>query len=339
MPELRFLEGVEYLEAQGASLPEGDDSEALDAYSRTVTGVAQALIPSVASLQVYKRGRGGQRGAGSGTGVVITPDGFMLTSAHVVVGADGGDAAFADGSELEIEIIGMDELSDMAVIRASGAGFIPAPLGDASKLRVGQLVVAIGNPLGFAGSVTAGVVSAVGRSFATRSGAVSRLIENIIQTDAALHPGNSGGALADGKGRVVGINTAVAGGGIGQGLGLAIPINDTTRRIVATLMRDGVVVRADFGVVGGPRPLPPRLARAIGRERGVEVVDVVDGSPAKRAGILSEDLILTIDGHDVTGMEDVQRLMDGGVIGRTIPVEVYRHGARVDLQLTPTKLG
>ena len=216
---------------------------------------------------------------GGGSGVVVTPDGFMLTSAHVVAsGTAGVRASFVDGSEVGVEVVGTDPLSDLAVLRAEGNGFTPAVLGDAENLRVGQLVVAIGNPHGFAGSVTAGVVSALGRSLPVRSRAAGRIVENVIQTDAALNPGNSGGALADGHGHVVGINTAVA----GVGLGLAVPINETTRKIIGALMSEGRFRRAYLGIAGGPRPLPPRLARELGRETGVEIVEVVEGSPAAR---------------------------------------------------------
>src|ERR671937_913033 len=232
----------------------GED-EALDAYSRVVTGVAERLAPSVGNLRVSRRVRGGRRLDGGGSSVVITPDGFMLTSAHVVAQTDGsGRASFVDGRELEFRVVGSDALSDLAVLRADARDLVPAELGDAEQLRVGQLVVAIGNPNGFAGSVTAGVVSAVGRSLPTRSGQAVRVIDNLIQTDASLNPGNSGGALVDSRGRVVGVNTAVA----GVGLGLAVPVNPATRRIIGSLMSDGRVRRAYIGIAGGPRPLPPQ---------------------------------------------------------------------------------
>src|ERR671937_2585298 len=237
------------------------DDDALDAYSHAVIRVAERLSPSVANLRVRR---------GGGSAVVITPDGFMLTSAHVVARARGGRASFVDGRELEFEVVGSDALSDLAVLRADGGELHPAELGSAEALRVGQLVVAIGNPHGFTGSVTAGVVSALGRSLPTRSGANVRVVDNVIQTDAALNPGNSGGALADGGGRVVGINTAVA----GVGLGLAVPINPATRKIIGALMTDGKVRRAYIGIAGGSRPLPPRLAEAVGRDVCVEVVQV-----------------------------------------------------------------
>src|SRR3954462_7012005 len=248
-------------------LDEAGDAAVLDAYSRAVIAVAERLARSVAALKVLRRGR--ERGSGSG--VVITSDGFALTSAHVVAGGDRVRATFTDGREFEAEIVGTDALSDLAVLRAHGDGLAPAELGHAERLRVAQLVVAIGNPHGFGGSVTAGVVSALGRSLPTRSGSAVRVVDNVIQTDAALNPGNSGGALADGLGRVVGINTAVA----GVGLGLAVPVNATTRDVIGALMRDGRVRRAWIGIAGGARPLPPRVAAMLGRERAVEVVEVV----------------------------------------------------------------
>ena len=317
---------------------EPDEAEALDAYSSIVTRVAAELSPAVANLRVSRRGRGGARLDGGGSGVVISPDGFILTSAHVVTGTVRGVAAFTDGLELGIELVGADPLSDLAVVRASGSVLVPATLGDAASLRVGQLVVAIGNPFGFSGTVTAGVVSALGRSFPTQEGAITRIVENVIQTDAALHPGNSGGALADSSGRVVGVNTAVVGPGLGQGLGLAIPINATTRRIIAALINDGRVRRAYLGLAGGPRPLPPRLAREVGRERGIEVVEVVEGGPAARAGLRAEDLILDIDGAEVRSMEDVQRLMYGDAVGRAVELLVHRGGRTFTLTVIPDEL-
>ncbi len=246
--------------------------------------------------------------SGGGSGVAVTPDGYVLTSAHVVDGADGGTAAFVDGRELDFDVVGTDRLSDLAVLRVTTDDLTPATLGDADRLQVGQLVVAIGNPHGFAGSVTAGVVSALGRSLPTAAG---RIVENVVQTDAALNPGNSGGALADASARVVGINTAVA----GVGLGLAVPINDTTRRIVGALMREGRFRRAYIGIAGGPRPVPPRLASELGRRDAVEVVEVVDGSPAATAGLRPEDLIVALDGTPVSSAGDLQRLMTEERIG------------------------
>jgi S1-C subfamily serine protease len=311
------------------------DDEALDAYSQAVTRVAARLSASVGSLRVSRRVRGGRILDGGGSSVVITPDGFMLTSAHVVARTEGrGRVAFVDGRELDFELVGADPLSDLAVLRADARELIPAELGDAEKLRVGQLVVAIGNPHGFGGSVTAGVVSALGRSLPTRSGANARVVDNVIQTDAALNPGNSGGALADGRARVIGINTAVA----GVGLGLAVPINESTRRIIAALMTDGRFRRAYLGIGGGPRPLPPRLARDLGQDTGVEVVQVVEGSPAARAGLRPEDLIVAIDGAPITGVDELHKLMIGDAIGRKLRVTLIRSGTRHDLDLVPIEL-
>ena len=312
----------------------GPEEEALDAYSRVVTTVAERLTPSVASLRVVQRAGRGQVLPGAGSGVVISPDGFAITSAHVVAGTSGGSAAFVDGHEERFQVVGRDVLSDLAVLRLDGGDLHPAALGDASKLRVGQLVVAIGNPNGFAGSVTAGVVSALGRSLPTRSGSATRIVENVIQTDAALNPGNSGGALVEGSGKVVGINTAVA----GVGLGLAVPVNATTRKIVGALMTEGRFRRAYIGIAGGSRPLPPRLAAALDRHSGIEVVQVVEGSPADQAGIRPEDLIVDVDGVPVADANDLQRLMAGELIGRSVTVRLLRQGRDLDVELVPDEL-
>jgi serine protease Do len=324
---------VDALPSAPGALPE--DAEALDAYSRVVAGVAEQLGPSVANLRIWSRSRRGSSAAGGGSGVVITPDGFMLTSAHVVAGGRSRvRASFTDGSDVQATLVGVDPLSDLAVLRTDPAGQQAAELGDAAKLRVGQLVVAIGNPHGYAGSVTAGVVSALGRSLPTRAGAATRIIDDVIQTDAALNPGNSGGALVDGRGRVVGINTAVA----GIGLGLAVPVNATTRRIVSALMRDGRVRRAWIGIAGGARPLPPRVAASLGRDRAIEVVEVIDGSPADRAGVRAEDLIVGVDGLPVRGVDDLQRLMTEERIGTRCALEVVREGRTRTLELVPREL-
>src|SRR3954452_20731956 len=333
MARLRLIEG-----AADGSQPAGPsealpDAEAMDAYSRTVTSVAERLRESVANLRVGRRTRRG-RAEGGGSGVVITPDGYMLTSAHVVEGTDGrGQAAFPDGRSFGAELVGTDPLSDLAVLRADAGNLTPAELGDADSLHVGQLVVAIGSPLGFHGSVTAGVVSALGRALPTQSRSIVRLVENVIQTDAALNPGNSGGALADGLGRVVGINTAVA----GIGLGLAVPINDATRRIVAELMGEGRVRRAFIGIVGGARPLPPRFASANGGS-AVEIVEVVDGSPAERAGLRPEDLIVEVDGRPMSDVGELQRLMVAKSIGRPLTTRVIRGERTFTVEIVPVEL-
>jgi S1-C subfamily serine protease len=308
-----------------------DEDEALDAYSRVVTYVAESISPSIANLRVSRRGRI----AGGGSGVMITDDGFLLTSAHVVE-ATGARvrASFTDGRELTLRTVGADALSDLALLRADDAGPPAAPLGDAAHLRVGQLVVAIGNPHGFASSVTAGVVSALGRSLPTRAGRARRVVDDVIQTDAALNPGNSGGALVDGRARVVGINTAVA----GVGLGLAVPINEITREVIAALMRDGRVRRAWVGIAGGARPLPPAVARAVGRDQGLEVVEVIQDSPAARAGLRPEDLVIAVGDEPVAGVADLQRLLTADRIDRPVELAIVRGGSHSRVELVPREL-
>jgi S1-C subfamily serine protease len=302
-----------------------DDAEVLDAYSRAVGAVAERVSPAVASLRV-PRTSGRWSAVGAGSAVAFTPDGYLVTSAHVVDGAERGSAMFIDGEERDFRVVGRDPLSDLAVLRADGTA-TAAELGDAARLRVGQLVIAIGNPLGFGGTVTAGVVSALGRSMAVEDGGTSRLIENVVQTDAALNPGNSGGALADSWGRVVGINTAVA----GIGLGLAVPIDATTRGILAALMRHGRVRRAYLGIVGATRPIRPRGT-------GLEVVEVLDGSPAAKAGIRPADMLASIDGRELTGVADLQRVLDERLVDREVEVRVRRSGTELSLNVTPREL-
>ena len=317
------------------SIPDVDEAEALDAYSRAVVEVAERVTPSVANLRVMRRTRGGRVPAGAGSAVALTPDGFLLTSAHVVGGPiREGRATFADGRQQHFEVLGRDPLSDLAVLRTEGDGLEPARLGDAERLRVGQLVVAIGNPNGFAGSVTAGVVSALGRSLPAQSRRAGRIIDNVIQTDAALNPGNSGGALADSSGRVVGVNTAVA----GVGLGLAVPINEATHRVIGSLMSEGRVRRAYLGIAGGPRPLPPHARARAGRDSSVEVVEVMRGSPAEDADIRPEDLILEVDGAPIASIEDLQRLMVADVIGTRMTVRLLRQGRELEVGLVPAEL-
>jgi S1-C subfamily serine protease len=304
----------------------------LDAYSRIVTSVAAEITPKVASLRVPQAG--GRGGESQGSAVVFTPDGFLLTNAHVVGRASHGTALFSDGTSAPFTVVGADPLSDLAVLRADGQTPPPAVLGEADDLVVGQLVVAVGSPLGLAGSVTAGVVSALGRSLPTRSGAAARLVEDVIQTDAALNPGNSGGALADSRARVVGISTAVA----GVGLGLAVPVNATTRRIIAALLKDGRVRRAYLGVVCVPAPVPAPLRQRFGRSEGLRVAEVVAGGPAAQAGLRVGDLLLSAGGAPVASAQDLQRLMFDEAIGRPLAITVMRNGAMVDVIAQPSEL-
>lgn len=301
------------------------DADALDAYSAVVTRVAAELTPHVASLQI---------GRGSGSAVVFTGDGYLLTNAHVVRDQYSGTALFSDGTQARVDVVGTDPLSDLAVVRSSSTTPGPAVLGDADQLRVGQLVVAVGSPLGMAGSVTAGVVSGLGRSLPVRSGSAARVIEDVIQTDAALNPGNSGGALADARSHVVGINTAVA----GAGLGLAVPINATTHRIIAALMHDGRVRRAYLGLVSVPSPVPAPLVERLRRRTAMRVVQVVPGSPADAAGVKAGDLVLTAGRRPVDDAQSLQRLLFTESIGADLPLTVLRNGAMVDVIALPTEL-
>src|SRR5579859_7392922 len=308
-----------------------ESSRPLDAYSQIVTGVAERLTPKVASLRVPRGGQSlGRPGESLGSGVVFTGDGFLLTNAHVVGTSASGTAEFSDGTSAPFRVVGADPLSDLAVLRADGPTPEPAELGEADTLKVGQLVVAVGNPLGLAGSVTAGVVSALGRSLPARG----RVIEDVIQTDAALNPGNSGGALADAEARVVGINTAVA----GVGLGMAVPVNDTTRRIISALMADGRVRRAYLGLAMMPGPVPAAWRQRLGRKTGLLVAQVVAGGPADRAGLRAGDLLLTVGGKPVAVSQDLQRQMFSDASGHPLSITVMRNGALVDVIAEPTEL-
>ena len=311
------------------------DRRLLDAYSETLVSVAERVSPCVAAVTVMGRGRDGRpRPAGSGSAVALSADGYLVTSAHVVAQGSAGELTIADGREMPFAVRGRDPMSDLAVLQAERGDLAPAQLGDADRLRVGQIVVAIGNPLGFAGSVTAGVVSAVGRSLPTRAGDQLRVIDDVIQTDAALNPGNSGGALSDSSGRVIGINTALA----GLGLGLAVPINATTQKIIGALVRDGRVRRAYLGVAGAARPLSPRWTEQLGRRQGTEVAEVVKGSPAEVAGLRRGDVIVEVDGQPVQRPGDLQRLMLGNAIDRFMLLRVLRGGSLLTLTAIPDEL-
>ena len=303
-----------------------DTEDPLDAYSAVVIEVARSVLPSVASLSVRTR-----RGEGAGSASVLTSDGFLLTSAHVVAGATSAEALFADGTSVSADVVGRDVLSDLAVLRARATVPAPVELGDAAQLKVGQLVVALGNPLGLAGSVTAGVVSSLGRSLPTSAG---RVIDEVIQTDAALNPGNSGGVLADGHGRMVGVNTAVA----GIGLGLAVPINGATREIIAALMSAGRVRRAWLGIAGANVRLAPALAARIGSPTGLQVAGVASDSPAELAGVRRGDIVVSLDRKGIVTSTSIQKLMVEAAIDRQVEMTVWRNGALVDVFIVPREL-
>ena len=310
---------------------EPTEHDALDAYSQVVSGVAEMLLPRVAAIKVRRRGRPGEA---SGSAVVLTSEGHLLTNAHVVGEADAGEATFADGSVAPLEIVGRDPLADLAIVRTDRPTTEPPVYRDVDDLRIGTLVVAVGNPLGMAGSVTAGVVSGLGRALPVRTRNATRIVEDVIQTDAALNPGNSGGALADSRGRVIGINTAVA----GVGLGLAVPINATSRRIIFALMHDGRVRRGYLGLVTSPAPLPPDWAARGEQRQALRVVEVIAGSPASSSGLRPGDLILAVSGTPLGDAQSLQRLLFEESIGARMEITVLRNGALVDAVAFPAEL-
>jgi S1-C subfamily serine protease len=296
--------------------------------------VAATVTPHVAALEMSAARRNGRVRVGAGSAVLFTEDGYLLTNSHVVAGTDKGHAVFADGSRMDLELVGADPLSDLAVVHGRAPRIPPAQFGAAESLRVGQLVVAVGNPLGLAGSVTAGVVSGLGRAIPVWAGGNRRVIEDVIQTDAALNPGNSGGALADTHSRIVGINTAVA----GAGLGLAIPINATTRRIIAALLADGRVRRAYLGLVSTPTRLTPSAVIRTGQRDALRVVEVLPGSPADKAGLTAGDILLAAGGRPVSDAESLQRLLFADAIGEPLQLAVLRDGKEVHLTAVPEEM-
>jgi S1-C subfamily serine protease len=314
--------------------PDDDDLELLDAYSRAVIGVAERMAPSVVSVRVTAaNGRGGV-GQGAGSGFVIAPDGFIVTNHHVVEKAGNVAVVFTDGRELAARVVGSDPSTDIALLRVAEGGLVPVDIGRSDHLRVGQLVIAIGNPLGFQSTVSTGVVSALGRSLRGQSG---RLIENIIQTDVALNPGNSGGPLVDSRGRVVGVNTAMI--RMAQGLCFAIP-SATMTWVVSELMADGRVHRAVLGIVGQTRPVNRRLQREfdLAEPTAVEIVGLQDHGPARRAGLRERDVIVAMGGQGISSIDDLQRLLVRTVVGKPVKVTVLRHGGhRHEIEVTPVQ--
>jgi S1-C subfamily serine protease len=319
----------ESTERSAASPPPPDDAGLLDAYSKAVVGAAERVGPAVAHLEVEI---GKRRGTGSG--FAFTPDGLLLTNSHVVHGARAIRATFADGMSREADLVGDDPHTDTAVIRIGAASLPSVQFGSSRAVRVGQLAIAIGNPYGFQHTVTAGVVSALGRSLRTQTG---RLIDDVLQTDAALNPGNSGGPLVDSLGEVIGVNTAII--PMAQGICFATAI-DTVKWVVVQLLRDGKVRRGYLGIAGANIPLPRRIARHFGlaNARTVRVESVEAGGPASRAGLEPGDLIVAFDGASVEGIDALHRLLTVERIGRPLPITVIRGAQKIDLSLIPSEI-
>jgi S1-C subfamily serine protease len=311
---------------QPDSHPAPDESAALDAFSQVVVRVADDLRPAVVNLRV---GRG--REMGSGSGVLFSPEGYLLTNHHVVGEAERVRVRLHDGQEVTGRVVGNDPWSDLALVRAEGDTFPYARLGDSAKLRVGQLVVAIGSPLGFESTVTAGVVSAIGRTLRSVTG---HLVDNVIQTDAALNPGNSGGPLVDSRGHVVGINTAVI--QPAQGICFAIPVN-MAKHILPSLLRHGRVIRGYLGLHGRQVPIPMALGRRVGIEMGsgVEILALEAGGPADRAGLEVEDIVVAFGEESIASVDDLHKLLTEHPIGEIVEMTVIRGGRRIAMKVTP----
>jgi S1-C subfamily serine protease len=315
-----------------------DDADLLDAYSWAVTEAVDKVGPAVVHIRVRKKAGAGQRATpyaeGSGSGLVIAPDGYVVTNSHVVDEAGSIEVDQPDGTRLAADLVGHDAATDLALLRVSAYGLPVAQLGDSDRLRAGQLAIAIGNPLGFQSTVTAGVISALGRSLRSRNG---RLIENIIQTDAALNPGNSGGPLVDSRGLVIGVNTAII--QFAQGICFAIPVN-TMRWVISLLLREGKVTRGYLGIAGQTVPLPVRVVRhfRLGNDSGVQVVDVTANSPAGVAGLKEGDIIVSVGDDPVAGIDDVHRLLTRDVIGKRLDAVVLRNWTeRLELSIVPAE--
>jgi S1-C subfamily serine protease len=327
------------LPEQGSPVSRASDTELLDAYSRAVIGAAERVGPAVVSIEVHHAGRTGKqrRGAdvrtGGGSGFVVTPDGFILTNSHVVHGASRVEVGFTDGRRYQAEPIGDDPDTDLAVIRVGAPNLVPAQLGSAQTLQVGQLAIAIGSPYGFQYSVTAGVVSALGRSLRAQSG---RLMDDVIQTDAALNPGNSGGPLVNSRGEVIGVNTAMI--LPAQGICFAISF-DTAKFVASRLIRDGKVSRSYIGLAGQNVSLPRRLVRFYNLpvETGIFVVSAERDTPARKAGLLEGDIIVAFDGQPIAGIDDLHRLLTEERIGQKTPIVAIRRTERIILEVVPAE--
>jgi S1-C subfamily serine protease len=310
---------------QDASTAVRDDSELLDSYSRAVTGVVDKVGPAVVHVHVRQKAAAGSRASraeveGTGSGVMVTPDGFVVTNSHVVDHADSIQVTLADGTSFGAVLVGQDPATDLALLRGSGSGLPIAQLGDSDRLRVGQLAIAIGNPYGFQNTVTSGVISALSRSLRSRNG---RLIENVIQTDAALNPGNSGGPLVDSHGDVIGINTAII--QYAQGICFAIPVN-TVRWVAMLLLKEGKVTRGFLGISGQTVPLPVRVVRYFNlpQESGVYVMNVATGSPADKAGLKEGDVVITLSEYPTKSVDDIHRILTADTVGKRFDLAVLR---------------
>jgi S1-C subfamily serine protease len=334
---LKYINSTPSVNERKAGAAEaGDDTGLLDAYSRAVTDVVARVSPAVAHIRVKKKSSGPGRPRtdleGSGSGFIITPDGYIVTNSHVVEDTGSTEVSLADGTACHAEVIGQDPATDIALLRISGSGLAMVSLGDSDKLKVGQLAIAVGNPLGFQSTVTAGVISALGRSLRSRTG---RLIENVIQTDAALNPGNSGGPLLDSKGNVIGINTAIIQNA--QGICFAIPVN-TMRWVVTSLIREGKVTRGYLGISGQTVPLPVRVVRyfQLSSDSGVQVIDVTPSSPARQAGLKGGDILIALGGEPVTSVDDIHRRLTREAIGKTLEIVLLRGWtARLEKSIVP----
>jgi S1-C subfamily serine protease len=328
--------GLNGNDARGAAAS-AREQEALDAYSTIVTGVVDSVAAAMVGIQRKARPGAGQGDprlhAGTGSGFVITPDGYVLTNNHVVQGASAIEVLLADGSPAPADVVGGDADTDTALVRVHGGRLSAVELGDSDGLRVGQLVVAMGNPFGLQATVTAGVVSALHRTLRATTG---RLIEDIIQTDAALNPGNSGGALLDSRGRVIGVNTAIIAGA--NATGFAVPIN-TAKRVIPDLMRDGRVIRGYLGLAGQTVPFPKAAAARYGIAvpAGVQIVQIVPGGPAEKAGLRAGDVILSVDGKDAPSVDAIHRILDRNSIGREAQLRVLRRGEVKGARITPER--
>ena len=325
-------EEVEPLSPSPDVTPEIDEHEVLDAYSRAVVDVVGAVAPAVVSIRVFAENRRGDAGEGAGSGFVVAPDGFVMTNDHVVHTAKSASVVFTDGRELDARVVGTDPATDLALLRVPSGGLTPVAIGDSEALRVGQMAIAIGNPLGFQSTVSAGVVSALGRNMRSQSG---RLIENVIQTDVALNPGNSGGPLVDSRGRVIGVNTAMI--RFAQGLCFAIP-SATMTWVVGELVTRGRVRRAVMGFVGETRPVTRRIQRGfdLARPAAIFVGQVVENGPAHRGGLRPHDIIVALSGRGVSTVDELQRILSKWTPGEPIEVTVLRHGGhRHELVVVP----